>query len=97
MNIKNIQNITKAYGEQTKTLKGSKSQTTSMTQQPDEVILSSHAQEVSQHLRTLKSMSDVRETKVQELSEQIASGEYKVDSRELAERIIAYSKNERLY
>lgn len=97
MNIKNIQNIAKVYGEQAKTSKSSKSQVAGTAQQPDEVILSSHAQEVSQHLRTLKGMSEVREEKVQELSTKIASGEYKVDSRELAERIIAYSKNERLY
>ncbi len=97
MNIKNIQNITKIYGEQTKTAKGAKSQATSASQRPDEVILSSQAQEVSQYLRKLKGMSDVREDTVQQLSEQIADGKYKVDSRELAERIIAYSKNERLY
>ncbi|CQR70460.1 Anti-sigma-28 factor, FlgM [Sporomusa ovata DSM 2662] len=97
MNIKNIQNIANIYGEQTKVNKSSKSQTTRTAQQPDEVILSSHAQETSQHLRTLKGMSEVREGKVKELSEQIANGDYKVDSRELAERIIAYSKNERLY
>lgn len=97
MNIKNIQNITKIYGEQTKTSKSSKSQSLNPTQRPDEVILSSHAQEVSQHLRTIKNMPEVREAKVQELSDKIAAGEYKVDSRELAERIIAYSKNERMY
>ncbi len=97
MNIKNIQNIAKAYGEQTKVSKNSKTQSLSSAQRPDEVILSSHAQGVSQHLRAIKGMPEVREAKVQELSEKIANGEYKVDSRELAERIIAYSKNERLY
>ena len=97
MNIKTIQNIAKIYGEQTKPSKSSKNQAAGAAQQPDEVILSSQAQEVSQHLRTIKGMSEVREDKVQELSEKIASGEYKVDSRELADRIIAYSKNERLY
>lgn len=97
MNIKNIQNITKAYGEQTKVSNSSKMQSLSPAQRPDEVILSSHAQEVSPHLRALRGMSEVRESKVKDLSDKIASGEYKVDSRELAERIIAYSKNERLY
>ncbi|HML34215.1 MULTISPECIES: flagellar biosynthesis anti-sigma factor FlgM [Sporomusa] len=97
MNIKNIQNITKVYGEQTKVSKGAKSQGVSPTQRPDEVILSSHAQEVSQHLRAIKNMPEVREAKVQEFSDKIATGQYKVDSRELAERIIAYSKNERCY
>lgn len=97
MNIKNIQNITKAYSEQTKVSKSSKTQGSSSTQRPDEVILSSHAQEVSQYLRAVKSMPEAREDKVKELSEKIAQGDYKVDSRELAERIIAYSKNERLY
>lgn len=97
MNIKTIQNIAKAYGEQTKVSKGAKNQGVSPTQRPDEVILSSHAQEVSQYLRAIKNMPEIREAKVQELSDKIAKGEYKIDSRELAERIIAYSKNERLY
>ncbi|WP_371372086.1 flagellar biosynthesis anti-sigma factor FlgM [Sporomusa aerivorans] len=97
MNVKNIQNIAKIYGEQSKMSKFSKGQSSTSAQQPDEVILSSQAQEFSQILRTAKGLSDVREDKVKELSEQIAKGEYKVDSRELAERIIAYSKNERLY
>ncbi|HWR45791.1 flagellar biosynthesis anti-sigma factor FlgM [Sporomusa sp.] len=97
MNIKNIQNIAKIYGEQSKVSKSSKSQGGSPSQRPDEVILSSHAQELNQILRTAKGLPEVREDKVKELSEQIAKGEYKVDSRELVDRIIAYSKNERLY
>ncbi len=97
MNIKTIQNITKLYGEQTKTAKSSKNQAVGSAQQPDEVILSSQAQEVSQYVRAIKGMPEVRDEVVNELSEKIASGEYKVDSRELADRIIAYSKNERFY
>lgn len=96
MNIKTVQNIAKAYGDQTKLTKSTKSQSAHSSQQPDEVILSSQAQEASQQLRTLKSVPEVRVDRVQELSEQIASGSYSVNSRELAERIIAYSKNERL-
>ncbi|WP_425058509.1 hypothetical protein SCACP_31640 [Sporomusa carbonis] len=97
MNIKNIQNIAKVYGEQTKTAKISKNQGAGSSQRPDEVILSSQAQELSQIVRTIKGLPDVRDDKVQDLSERIASGEYKVNAKELAERIIAYSKNERLY
>ena len=96
MNIKTVQNIAKAYSDQTKLTKSAKNQSTRSSQQPDEVILSSQAQEVSQQLRTLKNVPEVRVDRVQELSEQIASGSYNVNSRELAERIIAYSKNERL-
>jgi negative regulator of flagellin synthesis FlgM len=97
MNIKNIQNITKIYGEQTKTAKSSKNMAAGSTQQPDEVILSSQAQEVSPYLRAIKGMSEVRDEVVHDLSAKIESGEYKVDSRDLADRIIAYSKNERYY
>ena len=97
MNINNIQNIAKIYGEQTKTSKSSKNQAASSVQQPDEVILSSQAQEVSTYIRAIKGMSEVRDEVVNELSAKIANGEYKVDSRELADRIIAYSKNERFY
>ncbi|HWR06975.1 flagellar biosynthesis anti-sigma factor FlgM [Sporomusa sp.] len=97
MNIKNIQNIAKLYGEQSKVSKNCKGQGGNPAQRPDEVILSTHAQELNQVLKTAKGLPEVREDKVKELSEQIAKGEYKVDSRELADRIIAYSKNERLY
>lgn len=97
MNIKNIQSVAKIYGEQSKVSKSAKSQGGSSSQRPDEVILSTQAQELSQLLRTAKGLPEVREDKVKELSERIAKGEYKVDSRELADRIIAYSKNERLY
>lgn len=97
MNINNIQSIAKLYGEQTKTSKSSGMKAAGSAQKPDEVILSTQAQEVSQYLRAIKNMSEVRDERVNELSEQIASGEYKVDSRELADRIIAYSKNERFY
>lgn len=97
MNINNIQNIAKLYGEQTKTSKSSNPKAAGSAQKPDEVILSTQAQEVSHYLRTIKNMSEVRDERVNELTEQIASGEYKVDSRELADRIIAYSKNERFY
>lgn len=97
VNIKNIQNIAKIYGEQSKVTKNCKSSGSSSAQRPDEVILSTHAQEMSQVLRTAKGLPEVREDKVNLLSEQIAKGEYKVDARELADRIIAYSKNERQY
>ncbi|MBP2636915.1 MAG: flagellar biosynthesis anti-sigma factor FlgM [Firmicutes bacterium] len=97
MNINNIQSIAKLYGEQTKTSKSSNVKAAGSAQKPDEVILSTQAQEVSQYLRAIKNMSEVRDERVNELAEQIASGEYKVDSRELADRIIAYSKNERFY
>ncbi|QDR81970.1 flagellar biosynthesis anti-sigma factor FlgM [Sporomusa termitida] len=97
MNIKNIQNIAKIYGEQSKVTKNCKNPGTSPAQRPDEVILSTHAQGLNQILRTAKGLPEVREDKVNMLSEQIAKGEYKVDARELADRIIAYSKNERQY
>jgi len=93
MNIKHIQTITKIYAEQDKVTRTSKNKSSIPAQQPDEVILSSKAQELSQALRAIKALPEVREDKVKELSERIASGEYKVDSRELADRIIAYSKN----
>ena len=97
MNIKSIQNIAKIYGDQTKVSKTSKNQGSNSSQRSDEVILSSQAQEFSQILKAVKGLPEVREEKVKELSERIAKGEYKVDSKELADRLIAYSKNERLY
>lgn len=93
MNIKHIQAIAKIYGEQAKVTRTSKNKNGISAQQPDEVILSNKAQELSKALQTIKALPEVRADKVKELSERIAAGEYKVDSRELADRIIAYSKN----
>ena len=75
MNIKNIQNIAKIYGEQSKVNKNCKSPGSSSAQRPDEVILSTHAQEMSQILRTAKGLPEVREDKVNLFSEQIAKGD----------------------
>ena len=82
----------KAYGDQTKINKTSKPEKSISSQQPDEVVLSTQAQEFGQYLQKIKAMPEVREAVVQELSEKIAAGNYQVDSQAIAEKILGYSR-----
>lgn len=83
-----IQNVIKVYGDQSQVAKNSKSVKIEVNQKKDEFILSSGAQEFSQVFNTIKGISDVRENKVKELSEQIEAGTYKVDSYSIAEKML---------
>lgn len=93
---KQIQNITKLYGDQTKVSKTAKSQSANSLQGKDEVILSSRAQEFSNLLQQAKNMPEVREDRVQELAEKIKSGNYKVSSEEVAEKMLGRLQADRL-
>ncbi|MEG6585004.1 flagellar biosynthesis anti-sigma factor FlgM [Dendrosporobacter sp. 1207_IL3150] len=84
---KQIQNILKAYGD-SKIEKGTKTEKTSPAYKKDEVILSSQAQEFGQILQNIKNSSDVREDKVKELTERINSGNYNIDAKDVAEKMI---------
>jgi anti-sigma28 factor (negative regulator of flagellin synthesis) len=59
--------------------------------QPDEVILSNDGVELCDTVRRINQISP-RVGLVKELREQIKAGEYQVDSRDLAEKIIEASK-----
>lgn len=84
---KQIQNILKAYGD-SKPVKNTSTPKTGSNQQKDEVVLSSQAQEFAQILQNIKNMSDVREDKVKELTERISSGEYHIEAKDVAEKMI---------
>lgn len=86
---KQIQNIMKVYGEQTKVTKVGKPQNAGPVQKNDEVILSSQAQGFGQILNSIKNLPDVREDKVQEISQRIAAGTYQTDSRDIADKMIS--------
>lgn len=87
-----VKNIVKAYGDQNILAKSNKVEKMVSKQQPDEVVLSSQAQEFGQYLQKIKAMPEVREEKVKELTDRIASGNYQVDSGKMAEKIIGYSR-----
>lgn len=88
MTINKIQNIFKAYGEQSKVNKADKTEKTSPAMKKDEVILSSQTQAASQIYQGIYNIPEVREDKVKELSERIAAGTYHVDAKDIAERML---------
>ena len=85
---KQIQNILKVYGEQTKVAKSAKTEKSGLSQQKDEVILSSKAQEFAQVLQTAKNMPSARNDKVKDFSDRLTQGTYHVDSKDIAEKMI---------
>lgn len=92
MNIKQIQNVIKLYNDN-KVNKTARTEKTTPAMQKDEVILSSHAQEVGQIYQGIKSSPEVREAKINDLSRQISAGTYQVDSRDIAAKMIQNAKN----
>lgn len=85
---KNVQNIAKLYGEQTKVSKTGKTAANTPVQKQDEVILSSQAQGFGPLLQKLQNMPEVRQERVAELSESIASGEYQIAAKDIAEKLL---------
>ena len=85
---KNVQNIAKLYGEQTKVSKTGKTAANTPVQKQDEVILSSQAQGFGPLLQKLQNMPDVRQERVAELSESITSGKYQVAAKDIAEKML---------
>jgi negative regulator of flagellin synthesis FlgM len=84
---KPIQNVLKVYGEQNQVTKSSKSGK-SQIQGKDEFILSSGAQEFGQILNSIRGISEVRQEKVNEFSKKINEGNYQVDSKSVAEKML---------
>ena len=87
MTINRIQDIFKAYGEQNKVNKTTKTEKTSPAMKKDEVILSSHTQPINQVYQGIHNIPEVREDMVKELSERIAAGKYDVSAKDIAERM----------
>jgi negative regulator of flagellin synthesis FlgM len=85
---KQIQSIMKIYTEQNKVAKSAKTAEVAPASKKDEVILSTQAQEFGQIYQAIKAMPEVREDKVRELSERIAQGNYSVDAKEVAEKML---------
>jgi len=83
-----IQNIMKIYADQNKVTKSAKPQGSGLAPKTDEVILSTQAQEFSQIYKALKAMPDVRNDKVKEFSDRIAQGDYSVEAKDVAEKMV---------
>ena len=84
---KQVQDVVKLYTDQKQSKPAARPQRSAAKQ--DEVVLSPQAQEFSQLLQKLKTMPEVREDKVAELTARIESGEYKVSARDIAEKMLA--------
>ncbi|MEN6565537.1 MAG: flagellar biosynthesis anti-sigma factor FlgM [Veillonellales bacterium] len=95
MNVNQIKNVMKVYGEQTKTAKTAGTGKTSPTQKKDEVILSPQAQEFGQVLQSIKGLPDVREAKVAELRQKISDNTYQIPAKDVAEKMISQAKADR--
>jgi len=85
---KQIQGAFQAYNDQKQVSKAANLPQNGRTQKNDEVILSSQGQEFAQILQTAKNTSEVQVEKVNDISEQISSGTYAVDSQAVAGKII---------
>lgn len=83
-----IQQALKVYGDTKKTLKTAKTDATSTTQSTDQVVLSTNAQEFGDMLRKLQSLPDVRQAKVDDISERVAQGTYHVEAYAIADKMI---------
>jgi negative regulator of flagellin synthesis FlgM len=88
MDITKIQNIFKSYGEQSKVNKTAKSEKVAPAMKKDEVILSSQTQAAGQLYQGIYQAPDIREDKVKDLSAQIAAGNYHVDAKDIAEKML---------
>lgn len=87
----------KVYGvDQIKTGKGVRESGKSGSTNNDAVVLSSEAQELQQAVSAIKSMSDVREDRVQELTPLVESGQYKVEATKIADQMIGRVLADRL-
>ncbi len=92
---KTIQPAAKVYGNQTKTA-AVKAKGTVVKQSPDEVILSTNAQDFGGLINQLQSLSDVRADKVQAIGSQVAQGTYHIDSYAIADTLLSNSKVDKM-
>lgn len=84
-----IQQAAKAYSDTKKPLKTAKTDALVMNLPADKVVLSTNAQEFGGMLRKLQSLSDVRQAKVQDISNRVAQGSYHVDAYAIADKMLS--------
>ena len=83
-----MQQILKTYQDQNKGKQVSAAKQSSPASQPDEVILSTQAQDFGQLMQQVKTTSDVRQDKVEQLSQSIANGTYYVSGYDIAGKML---------
>lgn len=94
---KQISGVIKTYADQNKTGKVTKeNKGDGVSPKRDEIVLSSTAQEFAHTLQALRNMPEVRQEKVDELNRRIEAGQYDVGARDIADKMLAYMKSERL-
>ena len=93
---KQVQDMLKLYSEQSQKAKATTRSQASVAKR-DEVVLSPKGQEFSQLLQKLKALPEVREEKVASLTAQIDAGEYAVDAKDIAEKMVGRALADRLY
>lgn len=86
----NVQSVLKAYTDlkSVKNTQKDKQISASELSKKDEVLLSSQAQSFSQILQKAKNMPQVRQEKVDGIAAQFAAGQYNVDTRAIADKML---------
>jgi negative regulator of flagellin synthesis FlgM len=92
MDVRNINSLARVYQEQINISNHNKDKKAKASQAKDEVVLSSRAIEFSHTVKALKNSPEIREEKIREISERIASGTYNVSSDVIADSIMTYSR-----
>ena len=86
----------KVYGiEQAKSAKSVRSAGKS-SQGSDAVVLSTEAQALQQTIANIKTLPEVRQSRVQDLMSQVDSGQYQVDAAKIADQMIGRALADRL-
>ncbi len=84
-----LQQAAKVYSGTQKNFKTAPTNATPVTQNPDEVVLSTNAQQFGGMLAKLQSLSDVRQDKVQDLSASVAQGTYHINAYAIADKMVS--------
>lgn len=86
----NVQSVLKAYTDHkiVKNTQKDKPISSGEISKKDEVVLSTQAQSFSQILQKAKSMPQVRQEKVDVIAAEFAAGQYNVDAKAIAEKML---------
>ena len=83
-----MQQVLKTYQDQNKSKQVATTTKSSLSAQPDQVILSAQAQDFGQLMQQVKATPDVRPDKVEQLSQSIADGTYFVSGYDIAGKML---------
>lgn len=90
MIIKNMSSISQLYAAtKTRSTRSNNAADSDNVQKKDEFVLSSEGQSFSELLGKLKNIPDVRQDRVNEISERIQNGSYNVSAMDIASKILA--------